>query len=285
MNLTKRQFGITALGAMLAATGAASRAGNAATCATGNVPLGQAIDRLVRAYPEFLRGAEGNDLVWRDGTRMPIQIYPLSRPPAEQLEQPDLAAQLARSYPAGDCALSARPEDDPGRVRYTPFFSRMYGERQKDVEAQLVAVPWPGRRAGTTIKVTRVNGVADKLLAVSRELSSLPQALHHAFDNPAGGYYWRPIAGTNRLSAHSFGIAVDITEQRRAAVQVLQANRLATIGEMYARLAHEISLNEAEHELREAQKLRNEGDNSDATRQHHDRAVAQLAAAKKADSA
>ncbi len=31
----------------------------------------------------------------------------------------------------------------------------------------------------------------------------------------------------------------DVTEQRRAAVQVLQANRLATIGEMYARLAHE----------------------------------------------
>lgn len=31
----------------------------------------------------------------------------------------------------------------------------------------------------------------------------------------------------------------DITEQKRAAAQLLQANRLATIGEMYARLAHE----------------------------------------------
>jgi two-component system sensor kinase FixL len=31
----------------------------------------------------------------------------------------------------------------------------------------------------------------------------------------------------------------DVTEQRRAAMQVLQASRLATIGEMYARLAHE----------------------------------------------
>jgi two-component system sensor kinase FixL len=31
----------------------------------------------------------------------------------------------------------------------------------------------------------------------------------------------------------------DVTEQRHAAVQVLQASRLATIGEMYARLAHE----------------------------------------------
>lgn len=31
----------------------------------------------------------------------------------------------------------------------------------------------------------------------------------------------------------------DVTEQRRSAAQLLQANRLATIGEMYARLAHE----------------------------------------------
>ena len=61
-------------------------------------------------------------------------------------------------------------------------------------------------------------------------------------------------------------------------------NRVSVLSQ-YARLAHEISLSEAEHELREAQRLRNEGDNSDATRQHHDRAVAQLAAAKKADSA
>lgn len=210
MNLTKRQFGITAVGAMLATTTLASGVESGPTCSTVNVPLAGAIDRLVRAYPDFLKGAEGNDLVWRDGTRMPIQLYPPSRPPAARLEQPDLAAQLARSYPPGDCALPVSPEDDPGRVRYAPFFSRMYGERQQDVEAMVVSVPWPGRRAGTTIRVTRVNGVADRLHAVSRELASLPRKLHHAFDNPAGGYYWRPIAGTNRLSAHSFGIAIDI---------------------------------------------------------------------------
>jgi PAS domain S-box-containing protein len=34
-------------------------------------------------------------------------------------------------------------------------------------------------------------------------------------------------------------VGLDVTEQRQAAAQLLQANRLATIGEMYARLAHE----------------------------------------------
>jgi len=210
MSLTKRHFGALALGALLTPPAISARAANGTACAGAVVPLAQATQNLIRAYPDFLSGAEGNNLIWRDGTRMPIQLYPLSRTPAERLEQPDLAAQLTQSYPAGDCALPTDPADDPGRIRYARFFARMYGERQKDVEAQLVAVPWPGRRAGTTIRVTRVNGVADKLLAVSRELSSLPKEAHRAFDNPAGGYYWRPIAGTNRLSAHSFGIAVDI---------------------------------------------------------------------------
>ncbi|MFT3862563.1 F0F1 ATP synthase subunit epsilon [Micropruina sp.] len=61
-------------------------------------------------------------------------------------------------------------------------------------------------------------------------------------------------------------------------------NRVSLLSQ-YARLAHEISLEEAERELLEAHKKRNQGDNSDETRQHHDRAISQLAAAKRADRA
>jgi len=48
----------------------------------------------------------------------------------------------------------------------------------------------------------------------------------------------------SRMTEFSEGSAIlavghDVTEQRQAAMQVLQASRLATIGEMYARLAHE----------------------------------------------
>lgn len=210
MSLTKRQFGALALGALLSPPSISARAASGTACARAVVPLAQATQNLIRAYPDFLSGVRGNDLIWRDGTRMPVQLYPLSRSPAEQLEQPDLAAQLMQSYPPGDCALPTDPADDPGRIRYTPFFARMYGERQQDVEARLVPVPWPGRRPGAAIKVTDINGVAGHLRAVAAELAALPREFHRFFDNPAGGFYWRPIAGTNRLSAHSFGIAVDI---------------------------------------------------------------------------
>ena len=55
-------------------------------------------------------------------------------------------------------------------------------------------------------------------------------------------------------------------------------NRVAVLSQ-YARLAHEISLAEAERELMDAEKKLEQGDTSETTRQHHDRAAAQLAAA------
>lgn len=58
-------------------------------------------------------------------------------------------------------------------------------------------------------------------------------------------------------------------------------NRVSVLSQ-YGRLAHEISIDEAERELMIAEKKLNEGDNSEETRQHHDRATAQLVAAKRA---
>jgi F-type H+-transporting ATPase subunit epsilon len=60
------------------------------------------------------------------------------------------------------------------------------------------------------------------------------------------------------------------------------ADNRVSVFSQYGRLAHEISVNEAEHELMEADKRLNAGDNSEETRRHHDRATAQLAAAKRA---
>lgn len=60
------------------------------------------------------------------------------------------------------------------------------------------------------------------------------------------------------------------------------ADNRVSVFSQYGRLAQEISVNEAEHELMEADKRLNAGDNSEETRRHHDRATAQLAAAKRA---
>ncbi len=61
-------------------------------------------------------------------------------------------------------------------------------------------------------------------------------------------------------------------------------NRVSILSQ-YGRLAHEILVEEAERERRAAWKRMNEGDNTEATRQHFNRAHAQLAAAKRAQQA
>ncbi len=60
------------------------------------------------------------------------------------------------------------------------------------------------------IKVTRLNGVSEKLSAVSAELDQLPARFDRYLYPIAGTYNCRVVAGTDALSAHAFGIAIDL---------------------------------------------------------------------------
>jgi hypothetical protein len=60
------------------------------------------------------------------------------------------------------------------------------------------------------LKVTAINGVASRLDAISRELDELPARFDVYLAPSAGTYNCRPIAGTSQLSAHGYGIAIDI---------------------------------------------------------------------------
>jgi hypothetical protein len=55
-----------------------------------------------------------------------------------------------------------------------------------------------------------VNGVAEKLAAISAELERLPKAFDEFLNPVAGTFTCRPIAGSTRLSAHGYGIAIDL---------------------------------------------------------------------------
>ena len=129
---------------------------------------------------------------------------------AEKVRQPDLAAQVTTRYPKGRSAVPLDPEADPGRVRYAPFFEKMYGATREAAVRNLVRVRWPTRRPGGSIEVTRVNSVDRQFGLVAEALSQLPRSFAKFFDAPAGGFVWRPIAGTDRMSAHAFGIAIDL---------------------------------------------------------------------------
>jgi hypothetical protein len=167
--------------------------------------------RLVAAYPEFLSGVENGELVWKDGTRMQIDDGRGQKTAKELLDHPDLEDMFAWPYPAGESAAPPAFEVDPGRVRFQPLFDRMYGDCTKgETSGKLIEIVWLPKKAKQRLKVTRVNGVADRLEAVSRELDELPAAFDPYLFPSAGTYNCRPIAGTKRASVHGAGIAIDI---------------------------------------------------------------------------
>jgi D-alanyl-D-alanine carboxypeptidase len=169
------------------------------------------VERLLAAYPDHLAAVDGNDLVWKDGTRMAIDDGRGPKPFAQWLASPDLKGMFAIPYPPGDLSAPPAKDSDPGRARNHAFFARMYGDCTKgEVVANLVDVVWLPKKAGQKLKVSKVNGVAERLAAVSRALDDLPASFDVYLKPSAGTYVCRPIAGTGQISAHGYGIAIDI---------------------------------------------------------------------------
>jgi hypothetical protein len=168
------------------------------------------VDDLVRAYPDVLAGFDGANLIWRDGTRMPVDDGRPNKSMAEQLRSSSILDQLRLPYPAG-APLLPQPRDDPGRVRDRAFFDKMYGDcRSGGVVPALVPVVWLPNTWGHVVSITSINGVDRRLAAVSRELDRLP-AEDRKYLYPVGGTYaCRSVADTGQTSMHAWGAAIDI---------------------------------------------------------------------------
>ena len=105
---------------------------------------------LVAAYPDFLAGFEGNDIVWKDGTRMAFDDGRGAKDFETRLAEPDLEDMFYAPYPIGRSGLPPPVDIDPGRVRYQPFFARMYGDCSKgEVTGHLVDVVWLPTKSGS----------------------------------------------------------------------------------------------------------------------------------------
>jgi hypothetical protein len=173
-----------------------------------NIPAG--LKKLVKAYPDFIDSADSKYLYWKDGSKM---IYDDGKEKdfEEMLENASLKDQMSQEYGMGDDFENPPPENfEPGRIRNEEFFKKMYGMSSGAVNGKLVNVTWMPKTIGLNVIFTSVNDANVQLEAVSRELDNLPDNLKKYLTRLGGTFYWRVIAGTNRLSMHSFGIAIDI---------------------------------------------------------------------------
>ena len=163
---------------------------------------------LVAAYPDFLGHYEGNDIVWKDGTRMAFDDGRGAKDFETLLAQPDLADMFYAPYPLGRAGTPAF-NSDPGRAPSLDVRQdgRLHQGRRGAPPrgCGVAAVAGVGRGSKP-----RTNGVAERLQAVSNELGQtaggddqVPRAFSRHLQLPV-------VAGTNRISAHGHGIAIDI---------------------------------------------------------------------------
>ncbi len=166
------------------------------------------VDDLVAAYPDQFAGIDGGDLVWRDGTRMPISDGVGGKDFDTLLDHPDIDDMFVMPYRPGPPAAVPALDEDPGRVRYEPLFAKMYGDCERgEVTPKMRGVAW----LKGSVRFTTVNGAADHLDAVVTDLRKLPASMTKYLVPSAGTYNCRSIAGTGRKSMHAYGAAIDIS--------------------------------------------------------------------------
>lgn len=154
------------------------------------------------ASPPAVVLADGRRLVWDDGR---------TKTAAERLAEPDVQDTLAEPYPMGPGSTPPRGQEDPGRVRHTTLMGALWGATEAAVRGELAPVKWmPKHGKGKTLWFNRRHGAAAALARVSADLDRLPAKFHKYVTVTAGTFVWRRIAGTDRLSAHSHAIAIDI---------------------------------------------------------------------------
>lgn len=188
-----------------------------------NAQSSSCLEQFKKAYPDHIQAISEQYILWADGTLMRIGNESSNASTLEKLNNPSLADQIEQpNYISGvpsDLSLY-HPMDDPGRIRYEPFFRKMYGNSPTEVESNLIEIDWMPEIFGKgvyTLPVTTINDIHKKLHQISNELTELvirnPQFCIF-LNNPGGTYCWRMIANTHRLSNHSFGMTIDINPEQ-----------------------------------------------------------------------
>ena len=156
---------------------------------------------LLAAYPDMIKEIKdnrvvmvtGEELVYDDGKEKDFQ---------GRLDNSDIEDMFFDVY------VLPNPEPsyqfDPGRSRSDALFKAMYGHSAAEVQKKLERVDWFGQK----VTFTSVNGAADSLRAVAKELALYPELKPYL--KSSGTFYWRQVRGAKRMSAHSYGIAFDI---------------------------------------------------------------------------
>ena len=182
-----------------------------------NITMKRDLLCLMMAYPEYISGVEkGKDdkvyIVTKSGRRI---IYDDKRHKSfnEKLNNADLQDMLEQVYPLFNNGKLMEENFDPGRIRVYSLFKEVYGDSKKQVEKKLVRT-----RCGYGYCAFNGNNNASQSLEnAMKEIVNLTQRNKNMYSYvfpTMGTFNYRLISGTNQLSVHSFGIAIDFATSK-----------------------------------------------------------------------
>lgn len=155
---------------------------------------------LIKSYPQQKLQYKDGSILFADGTSI---LFNDGRYKdfVDKLDNSDIEDMLSLPY---DTTKTPGYLSDAGRSRNEDFFKKMYGSTKEEVKSHLVKVEWFGQK----LKITKVNGVDVQLKKVAAELATHPEL--RPYLKNASTFNWRKVRGADRMSAHSYGIAIDI---------------------------------------------------------------------------
>lgn len=173
---------------------------------------------LMMAYPEYITNIEKSKnnevyIVLKSGRKI-LYDDKRNKNNNEKLANPDLQDMMQQIYPLEDVTKLMDIDFDPGRIRVYPLLKEVYGSSSQQVESNLENV----KIGYKYYPFNKKNKAADALKTVMREIVTLAKNKQNIYSfvyPPSGTFNYRYISGTNRLSPHSFGIAVDLKRDKR----------------------------------------------------------------------
>ncbi|AEJ19144.1 hypothetical protein Spica_0994 [Gracilinema caldarium DSM 7334] len=190
----------------------------------------QVLEAYRRAYPDRIESVawQNNDWViqiqgelfyWAQGRLLPeshrerwqeykpyvFYLYP-DDAPAPQNYTAERIAELER--------IGSAEHQMNGPDHHNGFRSALYGGAKRgDVERNLVKVRFLGKTISVHAMIQeQVLRIDERIRGFAKTDSDVAQFLTNL--GSIGGYNWREIRGTSRISMHSFGLAIDIQPKR-----------------------------------------------------------------------
>jgi len=147
---------------------------------------------------------DGTVVPWDDGRAKGFE---------EKLEAPDLEDAFSIPYRTGPIRPVTAQDEDPGRIRVDPLFRATFGHTEEEVRRQLEPVEILGQ---PLLVHRRARAAFQRVGARLEALVKRDPGLRPFLESLGGTFNWRKIANTDRQSAHSFGVSLDINVKRSA---------------------------------------------------------------------